>query len=68
MPSSHTAGAFAFATAAGIRLPVTAAPFALMAITIAWSRITTKRHFPTDVLVGTLTGCATGAAVVAWRT
>jgi membrane-associated phospholipid phosphatase len=67
MPSSHTASAFAFATAAGTRLPSAAAPLALLATTIAWSRISTQRHFPSDVLVGTLTGCTTGAAVAYTR-
>jgi membrane-associated phospholipid phosphatase len=63
MPSSHTAGAFAYATAATLALPPTGVVLVPTAALVAWSRVATARHFPTDLLVGVALGVATGAAV-----
>jgi undecaprenyl-diphosphatase len=61
MPSSHTATAIAYATAAAIQHPA-AAPLLIPAATVGWSRLETRRHFPTDVIVGIVVGGAVGAA------
>jgi membrane-associated phospholipid phosphatase len=55
MPSSHTATAFAFATAAAIQ-HLAAASLFVPAATVAWSRLRTRRHFPTDVVAGAVLG------------
>jgi membrane-associated phospholipid phosphatase len=60
MPSSHTATAFAYSTAAAIQHPV-AAVLLIPAGAVAWSRLQTRRHFPTDVIVGATVGLAAGA-------
>jgi membrane-associated phospholipid phosphatase len=60
MPSSHTATAIAYATAATIQRPA-AAPLLIPAATVGWSRLKTRRHFPTDVIVGVVIGGAVGA-------
>lgn len=65
MPSSHTAGAFAFATAAGAAAPVLAAPLATAAGAVAWSRLATRRHFPSDVALAVVVGAGVGLAVTA---
>lgn len=60
-PSSHTAGAMAFAVAASIELPA-AAPLLLPAATgVALARMRAVRHYPTDVVGGALLGAGIGA-------
>jgi undecaprenyl-diphosphatase len=59
MPSSHTATAFAYGTAAAMQHPA-AAPLLMPAAVIAWSRVRTRRHFPTDVIAGAAVGLAVG--------
>jgi membrane-associated phospholipid phosphatase len=63
MPSSHTAGAVAYATAASLRTPAVAVFTVPAAAAVAWSRAATGRHFPTDVAVGSLIGLAVGSLV-----
>lgn len=63
MPSSHTAGAVGYALAAGARSPLVGAPALAVAAGVGWSRLATRRHFPTDVAVGALVGAAVGAGV-----
>ena len=63
MPSSHTAGAFAYAVAATTAAPVAGLVAGPIALGVAWSRIASQRHFPTDVAVGAAVGVAAGAAV-----
>jgi len=62
MPSSHTATAAAYATAASLQHPL-GALLAGPAAIVAWSRMRTRRHFPTDVIVGCLLGAAVGLVV-----
>jgi len=62
MPSSHTATAAAYATAASLQHPL-GALLAGPAAIVAWSRMRTRRHFPTDVIVGCLLGVVVGLAV-----
>jgi undecaprenyl-diphosphatase len=67
MPSSHTASAVAYTLAASARLPVCALPLGAITAAVAWSRLATQRHFPSDVLVGTLLGTAVGGTVARLR-
>lgn len=66
-PSGHAASAFAFATAAGLELPVLAAPLLVTAGAVGWSRIESAQHYPGDVLAGALVGVGVGLGVrAAW--
>ena len=65
MPSSHTAGAVAYAVAAGAAAPVVVAPLVATAGTVAWSRLAARRHFPTDVGVAVVVGAVVGGVVIA---
>jgi membrane-associated phospholipid phosphatase len=67
VPSSHTASAVAYSIAAGARLPAAALPLGTIATAVAWSRLATQRHFPSDVLVGALIGTAVGGSVARIR-
>ncbi|MET0145221.1 MAG: phosphatase PAP2 family protein [Ilumatobacteraceae bacterium] len=62
MPSSHTATAFAFATAAVFQHPA-AASLLLPAAAVGWSRLRTRRHFPTDVVAGVVLGVILGGLI-----
>jgi len=62
-PSTHTAGAVAFAVAAGARLPGAAPLLAATAGAVGLSRVQRARHFPTDVVGGAVLGGAVGASV-----
>lgn len=55
-PSGHSAAAFAFATGVGNRLPVVAVPLHALAGVVAFSRVHTGVHHPSDVVVGSLLG------------
>ena len=55
-PSGHSAAAFAFATGVGNRLPVVAVPLHAMAGVVAYSRVHTGVHHPSDVVVGSVLG------------
>jgi membrane-associated phospholipid phosphatase len=62
-PSGHTANAFAFATAAGCQQPLTVTVLGPFAAAVAFTRVTTARHHPSDVAASLLLGCAVGAGV-----
>jgi membrane-associated phospholipid phosphatase len=62
-PSGHSAAAFAFATGAGLEAPTLLAPLALLATGIAYSRVHSRVHFVSDVLVGSAIGVASALAV-----
>jgi YegS/Rv2252/BmrU family lipid kinase len=68
-PSGHSASAFAFATAVGAELPILVAPLAVLAGAVAYSRIHSRVHYPSDVLagasLGVLAGLASGPLVAA---
>jgi undecaprenyl-diphosphatase len=55
-PSGHSAVAFAFATGVGNRLPVVAVPLHAIAGVVAYSRVHTGVHHPSDVVVGSVLG------------
>jgi undecaprenyl-diphosphatase len=64
-PSGHAASAFAFAYAVGRHLPALAVPLRLLAAGVAYSRVHTGVHYPGDVVVGSVVGAGTAAAVAA---
>jgi membrane-associated phospholipid phosphatase len=57
-PSGHSAAAFAFATGVGQVLPAAGFPLRALAALVAYSRVHTGVHYPSDVLVGALLGGA----------
>jgi membrane-associated phospholipid phosphatase len=62
-PSGHAASAFAFAYAIGRHLPGLAVPIRLLAGGVAYSRVHTGVHYPTDVVIGSIIGAGTAAMV-----
>jgi membrane-associated phospholipid phosphatase len=61
-PSGHSAAAFAFATGVGSVLPAAAFPLRALAAVVAYSRVHTGVHYPSDVLAGALLGGAVAQA------
>lgn len=59
-PSGHSATAFAFATGACAELPVLAPVLVPLAGTVAYSRVHTGVHYPSDVAAGTVIGIGSG--------
>jgi membrane-associated phospholipid phosphatase len=55
-PSSHAASAAAFTTALWLENPVLGAVVAPVTIVVAYSRVRTRVHWPTDVLAGAALG------------
>jgi|ERR1700722_8013744 len=62
-PSGHTAAAFAFATGACAELPVLATVLAPLAGIVAYSRVHTGVHYPSDVAAGIGIGIGAGVLV-----
>jgi membrane-associated phospholipid phosphatase len=65
MPSAHTAAAVAYAVAAASAAPVIAMPVGALAGAVSWSRLSTGRHFPTDVAAAVGLGLVVGGTVAA---
>lgn len=61
-PSGHSASAFAFATGASARLPLLIPVLFPLAGAVAYSRVHTGVHFPSDVLIGSAIGVGAGVA------
>ncbi|HEY4863879.1 MAG TPA: YegS/Rv2252/BmrU family lipid kinase [Candidatus Dormibacteraeota bacterium] len=61
-PSGHTASACAFVTGASLELPRLTLPLGGLACAVAYSRLHTRVHYPTDVLAGAALGVATAVA------
>lgn len=65
MPSGHSASAVAFAAGAGLVQPAIGAALAPAALGVAYSRVHTGAHWPSDVLFGSALGV--GAALLTRR-
>ncbi len=61
-PSGHAATSFGTATALAVTLPPVGIPCLFYAGGVGWSRMELGRHYPTDVLVGSVFGIAFGIA------
>jgi membrane-associated phospholipid phosphatase len=62
-PSGHAAAGFAFAAAVGRDLPWLGVMLRFMAAAVAYSRVHTGVHYPSDAVVGALIGEGTGQTV-----
>ncbi|HWG09516.1 MAG TPA: phosphatase PAP2 family protein [Solirubrobacteraceae bacterium] len=63
-PSGHSAAAFAFATGAGSELPLLAPVLFPLAGAVAYSRVHTGVHYPSDVVAGIAIGIGSGVIAV----
>jgi undecaprenyl-diphosphatase len=59
-PSGHSAAAFAFATGACAELPVLAPVLVPLAGAVAYSRVHTGVHYPSDIAAGAVIGIGSG--------
>lgn len=66
MPSGHSASAVAFAVGAGLVKPGLGAALAPAAIGVAYSRVHTGAHWPSDVVFGSAIGAAAAMATRRW--
>jgi membrane-associated phospholipid phosphatase len=64
-PSGHAASAVAFAVAVGDDLPALRLPLLGAASVVAFSRVYTGVHFPSDVVVGATVGAVVGRLIPA---
>ncbi|GAA1597476.1 phosphatase PAP2 family protein [Actinomadura kijaniata] len=55
-PSGHTAAATAFVTAAALAAPRVGPPLGVLAVGVAYARVYTAAHYPSDVAAGALLG------------
>ncbi|MFZ3470230.1 bifunctional phosphatase PAP2/diacylglycerol kinase family protein [Streptomyces sp. 4.24] len=62
-PSGHSASAFAFAAGVALESPGWGAALAPVAASVAFSRVYTGVHYPSDVLAGAALGVAAGLVV-----
>lgn len=65
-PSGHAANAFAFVTAAAMERKRTGAALAPLAAAVAYSRVHTGMHWPSDVLAGAALGSVAALATRHW--
>ena len=63
-PSGHSAAAFAFATGACDELPVLAPVLIPLAGAVAYSRVHTGVHYPSDVAAGAAIGIGSGVLAI----
>jgi len=63
MPSTHTANAAAFVAAMAVDDRDAAVVLLPVAAFVAWSRVASARHYPSDVTVGAILGAATGSVL-----
>lgn len=66
-PSGHAASAAAFVTAVGSAWPAMAGPVGVLGSLVAYSRVHTGVHYPSDVIAGTVSGSALAPVAVAVR-
>jgi undecaprenyl-diphosphatase len=64
-PSGHSASAFAFTTGFGSVWPEAGAPLSVLASLVAYSRVHTGVHYPSDAIAGALSGMALAQLTVA---
>jgi undecaprenyl-diphosphatase len=64
-PSGHAASASAFATAVGAAWPAAGVPLSVVASLVAYSRVHTGVHYPSDAIAGTVSGVALAPVAVA---
>jgi undecaprenyl-diphosphatase len=64
-PSGHAASAFAFATGVGAAWPAAGVPLSVVASLVAYSRVHTGVHYPSDTIAGTVAGVALAPLAVA---
>lgn len=64
-PSGHSASASAFATGVGAAWPAAGVPLSALASLVAYSRVHTGVHYPSDTIAGTVTGVALAPVAVA---
>jgi membrane-associated phospholipid phosphatase len=64
-PSGHAASAFAFATGVGAAWPGAGVPLSVVASLVAYSRVHTGVHYPSDTIAGTASGVALAPVAVA---
>lgn len=62
-PSGHAASAFAFTAGVALESPLWGAALAPVAASVAFSRVYTGVHYPSDVLAGAALGVAAGFVV-----
>jgi undecaprenyl-diphosphatase len=62
-PSGHAAAGFAFAAAIGREQPWLGLALRFLAAAVAYSRVHTGVHYPSDAVAGALIGEGTGQAV-----
>jgi diacylglycerol kinase family enzyme/membrane-associated phospholipid phosphatase len=65
-PSGHSASAVAFTTALAMESPVLGLAIAPVAAAVAYSRVHTGVHWPTDVAAGAAIGMAAGLVTRRW--
>jgi len=61
-PSGHSMNAFAVCTVLALQFPAVAPPLALLAASIAASRVVLGMHYVSDVIVGSTMGALLGGA------
>ena len=64
-PSGHAASAFAFTAGVGGVWPGAGVPLSVVASLVAYSRVHTGVHYPSDTIAGALSGMALAQPVVA---
>jgi membrane-associated phospholipid phosphatase len=64
-PSGHAASAFAFASGVGAAWPQSGIPLGVLASLVAYSRVHTGVHYPSDTIAGTVCGVALAPVAVA---
>jgi membrane-associated phospholipid phosphatase len=63
-PSGHSASAFAFTTGVGAAFPAAGIPVSVLASLVAYSRVHTGVHYPSDAIAGTVSGVALAPVAV----
>ena len=63
-PSGHSASGFAFATGVGAAWPAVGIPLTVVASLVAYSRVHTGVHYPSDTIAGTVSGVALAPVAV----